>query len=201
MYSELCLPCASSEDNALAALQRQFLLAGPNACSEQPRFFVGSLGGDIKGLQQLLGTAGASATYFCMFCKGTLNGTLKAGVPHLRDLPSPWKERDEREIDVIAPPARPDSEAAIKLAEGYLAAAATAVAAGKKAPLSAQWLSQISNPIIVAADWVQVLSGVPLHCSLGTGLKLINAVEALCKGYWPWPGYSTFLGDIYLKYE
>ena len=89
VYSELCEPCATSEDTALAALQRQFLLAGPDPCSEQPRLFIGSLGGDIKGLQQLLGTAGASATYFCMFCQATLNGTLKAGVPHLRDLPSP----------------------------------------------------------------------------------------------------------------
>ena len=30
---------------------------------------------------------------------------------------------------------------------------------------------------------MQVLSEVPLHCSLGTGLKLINSVGALCKKF------------------
>ena len=48
--TELCVPCSTSEDTALAALQRQFLLAAPSTCSKQPRMFVGSLGGDIIGL-------------------------------------------------------------------------------------------------------------------------------------------------------
>jgi hypothetical protein len=48
--TELCVPCSTSEDTALAALQRQFLLAAPSTCSKQPRMFVGSLSGDIIGL-------------------------------------------------------------------------------------------------------------------------------------------------------
>ena len=43
------------------------------------------IAGDIKGIEQLAGHAGASATYNCIICEARLHQTYVAGVPHLRE--------------------------------------------------------------------------------------------------------------------
>ena len=62
--------------------------------------------GDIKGIETLAGHAGASATWNCVMCGGKLHETYKAGIPHLRELPEPWKSKDVRVADIIDPPPR-----------------------------------------------------------------------------------------------
>ena len=78
----------------------------------------------MKGLMQILGLAGSAGTYFCMFCMGTLNGTLTAGIPHLRNLPEPWASTDTRPATEISPPMRPGTDEMASQAKLYAAAVA-----------------------------------------------------------------------------
>ena len=178
-YSPLCPSCVASDDTPLLAIKRQCKAAGDDECYK-PRWSlaVGSVGGDIKGLMQILGLAGSAGTYFCMFCMGLLNQTLVAGVPHLRTLPEPWASTDTRAADVVSPPLRPSTMEMARQAELYAAAAAE-----KPGVSSASWFNCIAPPLVHGTDMLQLLSGVPLHCSLGAGLILVNAVEALAKAF------------------
>ena len=176
-YSPLCPTCASSDDSPLNAIKRQCVAAGGASCFK-PRWslLVGSLGGDMKGLMQILGLAGSAGTYFCMFCMGTLNETLMAGVPHLRTLPEPWASNDTRAADVISPPMRPSTVELARQAALYAAAVAE-----KPSLSSAGFFNCIAPPLVEGDNMLQLLSGVPLHCSLGVGLILVNKVEELAK--------------------
>ena len=178
-YSPLCPTCVESDDSPLLAIKRQCVAAGGKDCYT-PRWSlaVGSLGGDIKGLMQILGLAGSAGTYFCMFCMGTINGTLMAGVPHLRTLPEPWASTDTRAADGIAHPMRPSTS------EMAAQAALYAVAVAEKPGLSsAAFFNCIAPPLVHGDNMLQLLSGVPLHCSLGVGLILVNKVEEFLKEY------------------
>ena len=176
-YSPLCPTCVDSDDSPLLAIKRQCVAAGAASCYK-PRWAlaVGSLGGDIKGLMQILGLAGSAGTYFCMFCMGTLNETLMAGVPHLRTLPEPWASSDNRDPAIIAPAMRPDTEEMAKQAALYEVALAA-----KPGLSSAGYQNCIAAPLVKGNNMLQLLSGVPLHCSLGVGLIIVNKVEEMCK--------------------
>ena len=178
-YSPLCPTCTASDDSPLLAVKRQCVAAGGASCYE-PRWSlcVGSLGGDIKGLRQILGLAGSAGTYFCMFCMGTLNETLMPGVPHLRNLPEPWASSDTRAASIICPEMRPSTREMEKQAALYQAALAA-----KPGLSSAGWFNCIAKPLVHGDNMLQLLSGVPLHCSLGAGLILVNKVEELCKEF------------------
>ena len=125
---------------------------------------------------QILGLAGSAGTYFCMFCLGTLNETLKAGIPHLRTLPEPWASTDVRELHIISPPMRPDTMEMERQAELYAAAAAE-----KPGISSAPFFNCIEKPLVHGTNMLQLLAGVPLHCSLGAGLIFVNNIEELVK--------------------
>ena len=121
---------------------------------------------------------GSAGTYFCMFCMSTINGTLMAGVPHLRTLPEPWASTDTRAADVIAPPMRPSTSEMAAQAALYAAAVAE-----KPGLSSAAFFNCIAPPLVHGDNMLQLLSGVPLHCSLGVGLILVNKVEEFLKEY------------------
>ena len=178
-YSPLCPVCKESDDSPLHAIKRQCLAAGGESCYK-PRWSlaVGSVGGDIKGLMQILGLAGSAGTYFCMFCLGTLNETLMAGIPHLRTLPEPWASADSRGVDVIAPPMRPSTSEMARQAELYKAAVEA-----KPGISSAAWFNCIEPPLVYGTNMLQLLAGVPLHCSLGVGLIFVNKVEEHVKEF------------------
>ena len=84
-FSDCCKQCAAGTDDAEAALRRQHAAAGGGlaATAEAPRRMTLTIAGDIKGIETLLGHAGASATYNCVFCEARLHQTYVAGVPHL----------------------------------------------------------------------------------------------------------------------
>ena len=178
-YSPLCPVCKVSDDSPLHAIKRQCLAAGGESCYK-PRWSlaVGSVGGDIRGLMQILGLAGSAGTYFCMFCLGTLNETLMAGVPQLRTLPEPWASQDTRAPDVICPRMRPSTSEMARQAELYAAAVAE-----KPGISSAAWYNCIAKPLVSGTNMLQLLGGVPLHCSLGVGLILVNKVEEKVKQF------------------
>ena len=113
-----------------------------------------------------------------MFCLGTLNETLMAGVPHLRTLPEPWASTDIRGADIISPPMRPSTVEMARQAELYAAAVEA-----KPGLSSAAFFNCIAPPLVHGTDMLQLLSGVPLHCSLGAGLILINKHEELFKSF------------------
>ena len=88
------------------AVRRQHAAAGPDARQATPRRMTMGIAGDIKGIETLAGQAGASATYNCVMCETKLHETYKAGIPHLRQLPEPWKSKDVRAAHIINPPPR-----------------------------------------------------------------------------------------------
>ena len=47
---------------------------------------------------------------------------MKAGVPHIPDLPEPWKSRDKREANAINLPLREGTDKMKQLAAAYAAA-------------------------------------------------------------------------------
>ena len=132
----------------------------------------------MKGLMQILGLAGSAGTYFCMFCQGTLNETLLAGVPHLRIVPEPWASNDNRAAEVISPPMRPSTAEMARQAQLYAEAVAL-----KPGLSSAGFFNCIAKPLAWGENMLQLLSGIPLHCSLGVGLILVNKVEERAKEF------------------
>ena len=61
------------------------------------------------------------------------------------------------------------------------AALYAAAVAAKPGLSSAAFHNCIAAPLVKGSNMLQLLSGVPLHCSLGVGLILVNKVEELCK--------------------
>ena len=110
-YSAACAECDASADTAEAALRRQFAEAGgaPALCAERARIIV-HFSGDMKGLLQLLGHSGANATFPCLKCMARINQTMQSGVPHLRELPEPFKSADARAPEIMNPPLREGTE-------------------------------------------------------------------------------------------
>ncbi len=99
VFSAACAECLASGDTQEAALRRQHAAAGSRETA--PRRVVAVYSGDMKGLLQLSGHAGPNATFFCLRCYARLNQTNVAGIPHLRNVPEPWKSRDARDANVV----------------------------------------------------------------------------------------------------
>ena len=121
-YSAACAECDASADTAEAALRRQFAEAGgaPALCAERARIIV-HFSGDMKGLLQLLGHSGANATFPCLKCMARINQTMQSGVPHLRELPEPFKSADAQAPEIINPPLREGTEQMVAHAAAYAA--------------------------------------------------------------------------------
>ena len=88
-FSQVCFEC-NSNDTQQAALRRQQAAAGALARGEHQRRIVVSFTGDMKGLMQIAGNAGAGGSYNCLFCLHRNNRTSVAGLPALRHPPEPW---------------------------------------------------------------------------------------------------------------
>ena len=73
---------------------------------------------------QICGHAGPAATFNCLLCEARLHQTAVAGVPHLPELPDPWKAADKRAPEIIKPPARKGTDEMLALAAAYAAAVA-----------------------------------------------------------------------------
>ena len=87
----------------------------------------------MKGLMQILGHAGPSATYPCLLCYARLNHTFVKGVPHRPDLPEPWKSKDTRAPDFINPPPREGTAEMAEYARKYAEVQAAPGASSKYA--------------------------------------------------------------------
>lgn len=161
-----------------AALRRQH--AAAEACSPGiavgPRRVCVTFVSDMKGLMQICGHAGPSATFNCLLCEARLNQTAKAGVPHLPVLPEPYKSQDIREADIINPPARKGTDQLGEYARAYAAAASAPNAA--KELSSAEYKSCSQEPMIWSDDLSEHLSRTPLHITLGLGTNYIHAIKA-----------------------
>ena len=83
-----------------------------------------------------------------------------------------------RGVDVIAPPMRPSTSEMARQAELYKAAVEA-----KPGISSAAWFNCIEPPLVYGTNMLQLLAGVPLHCSLGVGLILVNKVEEHVKEF------------------
>ena len=119
---------------------------------------------DMKGLMQILGLAGPSATYPCMLCYARLNQTFVAGVSHLADLPEPWRSKDMRAVEVVKPPPREGTKEMAEYARQY---AETQAAEGAPQNLSsAAFMSCTYPPMIEDDDLSEHLSRTPLHITL-----------------------------------
>ena len=175
-YSAACAECDASADTAEAALRRQFAEAGgaPALCAERARIIV-HFSGDMKGLLQLLGHSGANATFPCLKCMARINQTMQSGVPHLRELPEPFKSADARAPEIINPPLREGTEQMVAHAAAY---AAALQAAGKDKLSTADFGSIEAEPMLWSDDLNEHFSGTPLHITLGLGTNLMDAVEA-----------------------
>ena len=177
-FSPWCLQC-STASSAKAALECQRVLAGSLVEPGQRRLVI-SVGSDIKGLQQLLGmTGGSSATYFCPFCTALLNDTLCAGRPQLPERMA----GDNRAIDIVVPPLRAGTASMAERAGAYKAAVAAPNAPKALSAGCPRYRSCVEPPMIRIAKPVQMLTGVPLHITLGIGSNLVDHVEAQCLVY------------------
>lgn len=92
------------------------------------RRIVAKFGGDIKGLQTLLGHAGSASTWYCLFCKARLNQTNPAGLPCLPAamLPDEWKGADVRPMEVGSPAPRTSTDWMAEQAKRFAAKKASA---------------------------------------------------------------------------
>ena len=180
VYSYLCTKCGDSGDTMEAALRRQHAAAGgPEASKSSKRRIVVAYASDMKGLMQILGHAGPNATFPCMFCYARLHKTNVAGVPHLPDLPEPWKSQDLRDASVINPELRAGGTK--EMAEYARQFAAAQAEPGASANLSsAAYFSCAHPPMIDDDDLQEHLSRTPLHITLGLGTNYLNLFEALC---------------------
>ena len=164
-YSPECPECDKSDDDMQAALRRQH--AAAEACSPGiavgPRRVCVTFVSDMKGLMQICGHAGPSATFNCLLCEARLNQTAKAGVPHLPVLPEPYKSQDIREADIINPPARKGTDQLGEYARAYAAAASAPNAA--KELSSAEYKSCSQEPMIWSDDLSEHLSRTRLYTS------------------------------------
>ena len=70
---------------------------------------------------------------------------MKAGVPHIPDLPEPWKSRDKREANAINLPLREGTDKMKQLAAAY-------AAANTAGDLSAADFQSISLPPMIWSD-------------------------------------------------
>lgn len=141
-----------------------------------PRRVVCTFVSDMKGLMQICGHAGPAATWNCLLCYARLNKTAKAGIPHLPDLPEPWKSADKRDADIICPPRRTGTDEMLEFARAYTAAAAAANA--PKDLSSADFKSCANEPMIWSDDLSEHLSRTPLHITLGLGTNYIHMIKA-----------------------
>jgi hypothetical protein len=130
----------------------------------------------MKGLMQICGHAGPSATWNCLLCMARLHQTSKAGVPHLPELPEPWRSQDARDADIICPPARKGTDEMARYATAYAEASAA-----QNAPqqLSSEAYASCTNmPMIMSDDLSEHLSRTPLHITLGLGTNYIHLIKA-----------------------
>ena len=172
-----CRQCGQSGDTPEKALARQKTAAGGASATEvAPRRVVLCFVSDMKGLMQICGHAGPAATYNCLLCMARLNQTAKAGVPHLPELPEPWKSKDTRPADIINPPARKGTDEMLAHARRYAADAAKPGA--PKDLSSADYASCANEPMIWSSDLSEHLSRTPLHITLGLGTNYIHAIKA-----------------------
>ena len=152
------------------ALRRQHAAAGGVAgIATAPRRMVVSWAGDIKGLQQLGGTAGASGTYNCLLCEAVLHQTYRAGVPHLRELPEPWASKDKRPPEIINPPPRGGTAAIAEQARLWAVEQAKPNAPKTLSSGEARFKSCIHEPLFRSNNLTEHVSRTPLHVSLGLG--------------------------------
>jgi hypothetical protein len=176
-YSETCAVCGQSDDSKGAALLRQHAAAGGGPGTEEaPRRVVCTFVSDMKGLMQICGHAGAMSTWNSLLCEARLHQTAKAGVPHLRELPEPWKSSDQRPEHVISPPLRKGTDEMAELARAYAADAAKPDA--PKDLSSADYKSCSLEPMIWSDDLNEHISRTPLHITLGLGTNYIHMVKA-----------------------
>ena len=70
---------------------------------------------------------------------------MKAGVPHIPDLPEPWKSRDKREANAINLPLREGTDKMKQLAAAY-------AAANTAGDLSSADFQSISLPPMIWSD-------------------------------------------------
>ena len=198
-YSETCSCCVESTDSMEAALRRQHAAAG--VIGEAPRRMVCCIAGDIKGIEQLAGHAGASATYNCMFCEARLHQTYMAGVPHLRVLPEPWASTDKRAPEIINPPARGGTAATSAQATAYMEAAAAPNAKDLSSG-DERFKSCCLLPLFRSNDLEEHVSRTPLHVTLGLGTNYLKAVEARCAARdsdWALNTSDQALGDEFVE--
>ena len=85
VFSPECKQCTAA-GSADDALKKQVDKANELANSNE-RCIECYLGSDQLCLMELLGLAGPSGTYFCIFCEATLHGTKQKGVPQLPRVP------------------------------------------------------------------------------------------------------------------
>ena len=176
-YSPLCSECGQSDDSMQAALRRQHAAAGGGPGTDVgPRRVCCTFVSDMKGLMQICGHAGPMATWNCLFCYARLNQTGKAGVPHLPELPEPWRSTDSRPADVICPPARKGTDEMTEFARAF--AAAMAAPKAPKELSSADYKSCASEPMIWSDDLGEHLSRTPLHITLGLGTNYFHIIKA-----------------------
>ena len=176
-YSETCADCGQSDDSMEAALQRQFEAAGgASSSSVGPRRVVCTFVSDMKGLMQICGHAGPSATWNCLLCMARLNRTSKAGIPHLPELPEPWRSKDTRDAEIICPPARTGTDEMERYATAFAEAAAAPNAPQELS--SADFGSCADMPMIVSDDLSEHLSRTPLHITLGLATNYIHLIKA-----------------------
>ena len=135
---------------------------------------VCSYAGDIKGLEQIYGHAGPGGKFNCCMCDVVLHETYQAGIPHLRELPEPWKSRDVRPEHIINPPLRGGTAEMAAQARLYESEAAS------KKDLSSgdeRFKSCIHEPLARSNDLNEHTTRTPLHVSLGKGTNYVKAVE------------------------
>ena len=158
-YSEMCAECGQSDDSMEAALLRQFEAAGRSS-SVAPRRVVCTFVSDMKGLMQICGHAGPSATWNCLLCMARLHQTSKAGVPHLPELPEPWRSQDARDADIICPPARKGTDEMARYATAYAEASAA-----QNAPqqLSSEAYASCTNMPMIATVFPDVPPTPKMH--------------------------------------
>ena len=189
VHSPFCKhPDCQDAEAQLRALQRQWKEAqeaGMQA-SDSIKRLRGFVGGDFEGMLKLLGLAGASGTYPCMFCLAHHTETLKAGVPHVPRMPEAWLAEGKFDTRDVAQqyPAKRTGKSLEDESRAYLEKLAAALEENGTKPQqgSSSFHNAIASPIVEAGSYIiYLMSGGPLHIDLGVGLLLFNITELLCR--------------------